>query len=106
MVHSPEFLAGRRRGRVRRRRAITVGTLTPVLCAAGAGIYLLNRTHHHIVVVRVARPDGPPNKAGTQTRAEYPAAAGAPSLNSVRAALATIESKRPASTHAAGARGS
>jgi hypothetical protein len=103
MVHSPEHLAGRRRARVRRRRAITAGVLTLVLCAAGAGIYLLNQHHHRVVVVRVVPAHDKPNKA----QAEYPAARGAPSLASVRAALDAMEHKHSSSTNTSeGASGS
>jgi hypothetical protein len=97
MSYSPEYLA-RRRTRVRRRRGIAAAALTLLLCAIGAGVYLLNRNHHNIVVIRAATANDAPSKAASHSQAEYPAAPGAPSLNSVRAALSTTRHKHPTST--------
>jgi hypothetical protein len=102
MAHSPEYLARLRRARVRRRRAIITTTITAVLCVAGAGIYLLTQDHHHIVVVRVVTAPDTPSKAATPTQAEYPAAPGAASLKSVRAALAGTQHQGSGSTGASG----
>lgn len=98
MAHSPEYLARRRRARVRRRRGIAAATLALVLVAIGAGVYLLNRDHHNVVVVRVAKAHDTPSKTVTPTQAEYPAAPGAPSLKSVRAALSATQHKQSTTT--------
>jgi hypothetical protein len=101
MAQSPESLARRQSAHAIRRRAIVATTLTLVLCAAAAGIYLLNRDHH-IVVVRVVTAHNIPSKPATPTQAEYSAAPGAASLKSVRAALAATQHQGPGSTRASG----
>ena len=72
------------------------------IACAGVGAYLLNQ-HHRVVVVHVVAkahttPAQTPATAGTQ--GEYPAAPGAPSLKSVREALAATKSKHEPSTRA------
>jgi hypothetical protein len=101
MSYSPEYLA-RRRTRVRRRRGIAAAALAVVLCAIGAGAYLLNRSHHNVVVIRVATAHDTPSKAAIHNQSEYPAAPGAPSLNSVRAALSSTQHKHSTSAPTAG----
>jgi hypothetical protein len=92
MAYSPEHLARRRRARVKRRRAIGATTLVVILAAVGAGVYLLNR-HNHVVVVHVAdRVHNTPAQAAAA--GEYPAAPGAPNLKSVKSALAATQPKQ------------
>src|SRR5271154_4082224 len=98
MAHQPDYLAQRRRAQTRRRRAIAATALALVLCVAGVSIYLLNQTHHRIVVVRVTTPAAPPSKAATPTHAEYPVAPGAPSEKSVREALAATQHQHAGNT--------
>ena len=103
MAHQPDCLAERRRAQTRRRRVIAAAALAVVVCAAGVGVYLLNQTHHRIVVVRVATAPGPPSKATTPTQAEYPVAPGAPSEKSVREALAATQRRHSGNTEASSA---
>jgi len=91
MAYSPEYLARRRHARVKRRRAIAAATLLILLAAAGASIYFLNRPHHVVVVRVAAQVHSTPAKTAAQ--GEYPAAPGAPNLQSVKAALATSSPK-------------
>lgn len=104
MAHSPNDLARRRHARMKRRRTITTTALVVLVACVGIGVYLLNQ-HHRVVVVHVAaKLHGAQAKApaAAVTQGEYPAAPGAPSLKSVREALAATKSKRPPSTRAAG----
>lgn len=98
MAYSPEHLARRRRARVKRRRTIAATTLTILLVACAAVVYLLSPAHHVVVVHVTAKAHNTPPKGTTQ--AEYPAAPGAPSLKSVRAALAKIDPKHHEPTSA------
>jgi hypothetical protein len=98
MAYSPEYLARRRRARVKRLRAIAATTLVVLLAAAGYGIYLLNRPHHVVIVHVAAKAQSTPAKAAPE--GEYPAAPGAPSLKSVRAALAASDPKHHTNTNA------
>jgi hypothetical protein len=83
MAYSPEYLAHRRRGRIRRRRIIAAATLSVLLVAGGVTTFLLTR-HHRVVVVRVAKVHNTP---GPSVKGEYHAAPGAQSLKSVEAEL-------------------
>ncbi len=58
------------------------------LAIVGVGVLLLNRTHHRVVIVRIAKAEHTSSPAAPKTAHEYPAAPGAPSLKSVKAALA------------------
>jgi hypothetical protein len=98
MAHSPEYLARRRRARVKRRRTIAATSLAIVLAAVGTAVYFLNGPHHVVVVHVAAKVHSTPTKATAE--GEYPAAPGAPSLKSVKAALAASEPKRHTSTSA------
>jgi hypothetical protein len=105
MAYSPEHLARRRRARVKRRRAIAATTLAILAVAVAAGVYVLNPAHHVVVVHVTTKSHNASPKAAAQ--GEYPAAPGAPSLKSVRAALAKIDPKHRATTNATpGAAGS
>lgn len=82
---------------MKRRRTITASAFVVFIACVGVGAYLLNQQHHRVVVVHVAAkahstPAKTPATVGTQD--EYPAAPGAPSLKSVREALAAAKSKR------------
>lgn len=75
-----------------KRRGAVAGILV-LFAGVGAGVYLLNRPHHVVVVRAAAKPHNEPAKAVPSAQSEYPAAPGAPSLKSVRAALAASQSK-------------
>jgi hypothetical protein len=93
MAYSRDYLAGRRRARVRRRRKLTAVAGVLLLGAGGATTNLLTRPHHHVVVVSVtARVHNTRSKTAT-TPHEYRAAAGAPSDRSVKEALAATQPK-------------
>jgi hypothetical protein len=93
MSYSPEYLTQRRAQRMRRRRALTVGAVVLAVCVVGVAVYAIAAPSKHVVVVRVARKA--PATAGASAtsaggnggQAEYPAAAGAESLQSVQAQL-------------------
>jgi hypothetical protein len=102
MTYSRDYLEERRRKRVKRRRAIAASAAFVVLCAVGAGVFLLNRQTqiHHVVVVRVANVPATPHASPAQH--EYPAAPGAPDLKTVKANLAATKSEHHTSDQSGG----
>jgi hypothetical protein len=94
MAHSPEYLARRRRARIKRRRVIAATTLVILLAAVGIGAYVLGRPHRVVVVHVAAQVHDTPAKVAVP--GEYPAAPGAPSLKSVEAELARSDAERHA----------
>jgi hypothetical protein len=98
MAYSPEYLAQRRRTRVKRRRVIAATTVAILLAAVAASVYFLNRPHRVVVVHVAAKVHSTAAKAAVP--GEYPAAPGAPSQKSVEAELAASEAKHHASTNA------
>jgi hypothetical protein len=89
MAYSQEDLARRRRALVKRRQAVAAAVIVALLAVIGGAAYYLNRSHRVVVVSVVAKAHNTPGKPAATPPAEYPAAPGAPSLKSVRAALAT-----------------
>ncbi len=90
MDYRPErYHEQRRRACVRRRRGLAALGALLVLGAAGATAYALTRPHHVVVVDVPASVQDTPRKPAS----EYSAAAGAQSLQSVKAQLAQSEHK-------------
>jgi hypothetical protein len=102
MASSPEHLERRRRVLVRRRRATAAAIVLALLALGGGGAYYFDSARHVVVVSVTAKVHNTPGRPAASPPGEYRAAPGAPSLSSVRAALATAHRKHPGSGSASG----